>query len=317
MANQDPNDREGAGKAIMWMTPRMISTALASCMSGIPDCEIWYEPYGFCHFAEEEMKKAGIVDIPRSYDGHEREFSLASERLGLIFNCEFVADQLTYSSVQKRLEESNSKFVFVKDESCGMNTDDKKKYLPSGYRHCFLLRHPFQVYNSLRKAGFRQLKASNLLPPDTQEKTFDMRQYIAVYYLENMFQHHYNLWKYVKENIDPYVIVIDASDLLNHPSEVMSKYCQAMGFPYSESMLEWEASEEMAKTWKWPSPNQYRSKIFKGAALESSRFLAAAPIPARDDLPPDVIDLADEAMPYYEEMFLSRIKVSAEAVQDS
>ncbi|XP_072165511.1 uncharacterized protein [Diadema setosum] len=314
MENQQPNVVEGTGKAILWTTPRMVSTAFAKCMGGIPDCEVWFEPYGYCNFAREEMGKAGTTDVPISSAGYEEPFQMAAERLGKILSCDFDIERLQYPNVKRKLEQSDWKYVFVKDQSSGMTDERLRMYLPAGFKHAFLIRNPFLVYNSLRKAGFKQLSAGNLLDESqNKEDTFDMRYYLADYYFEDAYQHHYNLWKYVKENIDPSTMVIDASDLLNHPGEVMSKYCQAMGFPYSESMLEWEASREVTATWKWPADTLYQNKAFMGVALESSKFNASAPIPPKDKLTPDVIALGEEAMPLYEEMYRNRLKVNVSA----
>ena len=46
-----------------------------------------------------------------------------------------------------------------------------------------------------------------------------------------LFKEHYDLWKYVKENLDPNPVIIDSDDLLSDPAVMMSKYCTALGIP--------------------------------------------------------------------------------------
>ena len=52
------------------------------------------------------------------------------------------------------------------------------------------------------------------------------------------------------------ICVIDADDLLDHPADVVSAFCESVGLEYRESMLKWdtEKDEEQAKDAfaKWP-----------------------------------------------------------------
>ncbi|XP_071495112.1 uncharacterized protein [Diadema antillarum] len=313
MANQPTSNPAPTGKAILWTTPRMIAMAFTKCLSGVPGCQIWIEPFGFSSFAREEMKKAGITELPWCYEGHEKEFKVASENLENFLNCYFPPERLPFANVKRALEESDSKYVFVKDESVSMKAEDAKKYLPTSYKHSFLLRHPLLVFNSFRKALFGQLSASNSLKDESHksEDVFDLRLYARDYYVEDLFENHYNMWKYVKENIDPSPMVIDAADLLDHPHQVVSKYCECVGFPYSESLLKWNPSPEVASAWKWPSDTLYRNKTFGGRSMESSEFIKALPAPAKEQLTEDVVELAEQAMPFYDEMYGHRLQISA------
>jgi len=47
------------------------------------------------------------------------------------------------------------------------------------------------------------------------------------------------------------VCVIDADDLLDHPQEIMEKFCQSVGLDYSPSMLEWGADQNCDAFDKW------------------------------------------------------------------
>jgi hypothetical protein len=51
------------------------------------------------------------------------------------------------------------------------------------------------------------------------------------------------------------VVVVDADDLLDHPKEIIQKYCEKVGLDFKESMLNWtesdtEHAEETFEKWK-------------------------------------------------------------------
>ncbi|KAF3928467.1 hypothetical protein ABW20_dc0105416 [Dactylellina cionopaga] len=52
--------------------------------------------------------------------------------------------------------------------------------------------------------------------------------------------------------VKPYeVCVIDADDLLDHPKEVVEKFCEMVGLEFHENMLEWGANEGCESFDKW------------------------------------------------------------------
>ncbi|XP_072164666.1 uncharacterized protein [Diadema setosum] len=307
-----PNDHpvgESGGRAILWMIPRSISTAFTKCMSGIPGCEVWMEPFGFCHFALKELEKIGITEQPTSYDGHEKEFKIAAETLGKYMpEVTYFPDRLPFATIKKDLEESTSKYVFVKDESVAMPTDQRRQFIPKGYQHAFIIRHPLLVYKSMRKGWFAQLQESGMLKfNETDESSFDLCHYAKEDGIDAVFQQHHELWTYIRDHVNPSPLVIDSSALLTNPAPVLREFCEAVGFPYSESLLQWSGSPEVGKSWKWPADNMYKNEAFLGVSMYSTHFTPPAAVPAWEEVTDDVRELAEKAMPYYEDMLKHRI----------
>ena len=117
---------------------------------------------------------------------------------------------------------------------------------------------------------------------------------------------------YLKENgIEEDPIIIDADDLQNHPKSVLRKYCEAVGIPYSDSLLQWEAGEEIVRK-NWLSSKTLlqgnKTASYYEAAFASSCFEPAKDPPSDDDLPPDVVVLAKNAEPFYKELYERRLK---------
>ncbi|XP_071498358.1 uncharacterized protein [Diadema antillarum] len=307
-----PNDiprGQNGGRAILWMTPRSISTAFTKCMSGIPGCEVWMEPFGFTHFALNELEKLGIKDKPVNYAGHEELFKTAAEALEKYMpGVTFFPDRLPFATIKKDLEDSTSKYVFVKDESISMPTDERRQFIPEGYQHAFLIRHPLLVYKSLRKGSFAQYKEAGTLKfNETDESSFDFRPYAKEDGLDAVFQQHHDLWTYIRDHVNPSPLVIDSSALLTNPAPVLQQFCEAVGFPYSESLLQWTGSPEVAKSWKWPGENIYKDEVFLGVAMYSTHFTPPAAVPAWEEVTDDVHELAEKAMPYYDDMLKHRL----------
>ncbi|XP_072164671.1 uncharacterized protein [Diadema setosum] len=305
--NDNPGGERG-GRVILWMIPRSISTAFSKCMSGIPGCEVWMEPFAFCQFALTELEKIGIKDKPMSYAGHEELFKTAAEAMEKYFpQANVFPDRLPFATIKKELEESISKYVFVKDESIAMPTDQKRQFIPKGYKHAFLTRHPLLVYKSMRKGWFAQLqKAGGLKFNETDESSFDFRLYAKELALDAVFQQHHNLWTYIRDHVNPSPLVIDSSALLTNPAPVIQAFCEAVGFPYSESLLQWSGSPEVAKSWKWAGDNIYKNVAFLGVSINSTHFTPPAAAPPWEEVTDDVRELAKKAMPYYEDMLQQR-----------
>ncbi|XP_071496707.1 uncharacterized protein [Diadema antillarum] len=306
---QENPGRKSEGRAILWMILRSISTAFTKCMSGIPGCEVWMEPFGLSQFALTQLKKLGITDGPMSYVGHEEEFKVAAEEVeGYLPGTTFFPDRLPFATIKKELEESTSKYVFVKDESYAISTDQRRQFIPKGYQHAFLIRHPLLVYKSMRKGWFVQLlEADKLKFNETDESSFDLRPYAKEDGVDIVFQKHHELWTYIRDHINPSPLVIDSSALLTNPAPVLQEFCEAVGFPYSESLLQWSGSPEVGKSWKWPCENAYKNEAFLGVAIYSTHFTPPAAVPPWEEVTDDVRELAEKAMPYYEDMFQHRL----------
>ncbi|XP_071483489.1 uncharacterized protein [Diadema antillarum] len=302
-------DAQPTGRGIVWMVPRTTSTAFAKCMTGIPGCEIWFEPFLFCFIAQKEMEKAGIEDVPMSYKGNEEAYQSVVEKVSdRLFTPDVIPEKIAYATIQKEMEKSESRYVFSKDESFAMQSSVQRRYLPSGYRHAFLIRHPILVFESMRKTGYKALKGAGMLKYNEDESSFDVREYDEDG-MSRVFQGHHDLWKYIRENVDSSPVVISSTDLLSNPERLLPKFCEAMGYPYSESLLSWDASPDVCKTWRAPSERFQENREFLGASMSSSHFTPPRPVPEFDTLTDDIKEIITEAMPYYQEMYEHRLTI--------
>lgn len=121
----------------------------------------------------------------------------------------------------------------------------------------------------------------------------------------------HDLWKYVKENIDPNPVVIDADDLQTFPEQILRKYCEAVNIPFKTKYLQWEESDQSIKYFNGCLVQMVLGKRlhFYETAFTSSHF---KPIksskPNFEDLTPDCQRYVMENQEGYKEMFESRIK---------
>ena len=213
------------------------------------------------------------------------------------------------SSLKCLLESSTHKHVFVKDIGFTMAKKDYG-FIPEGYTHTFLIRHPLRVFVSYRKALVETILEREVIPGVT-EMTFDIgHNYPSLVPPDVMFNDMYDLWKHVEENSMGNSIVIDGDDLLSNPAEILPKYCRSVGLPFTESMLKWDASTEVVNNWRLPAKGlTERFGHFLKRALKSSEFLPSNPMPDREHVTPDVIRCVDQNIEYYNEMYNARIKI--------
>ncbi|XP_071483451.1 uncharacterized protein [Diadema antillarum] len=298
-------------KIFLWCVPRVISSAFAKCLSAIPEMEIYFEPFLYCNLAGRVYKKSHGEDLPLVYKGNEEVLGKAAELLGGIARSKMESSRLAYSTMKETLESTQSKYVFVKDMASGVASDDTRKYLPSGFKYTFLIRDPIRSISSYRKAMFAQFTELGLLKDESaNEQTYDVERDDILFpsgcYVEEL----YDLWKYVKENIDSDPIVIDADDLLTKPAEYLKAYCDKVGLPYTESLLKWEASTESLKSWKAAGDNLVLDVVnFYGSAMRSSEFFPPSRKPDPNKLTRDVRRCADKVMKFYNEMAESKLKL--------
>ncbi|XP_072171348.1 uncharacterized protein [Diadema setosum] len=303
---------EAQNRTIMWCVPRTISSAVTKCFSAIEGIEVWFEPYFYCLVTETTMARDRNLTIPKEYEGNEDLYQQAADHVQAVRRYDVLKPQhLSYASIQRFLERSTGKHVFVKDMGTAMKSCNFE-FLPKGYKHTFLIRHPLRVFNSLRKATYTRLTELDMISGESShEKTLDVgRDYPFMDPSQLAFGELYELWKYVRENLDSDPIVIDADDLLSNPAELLPKYCEAIGLPYDESLLRWDASMALTGKWNVAGEGLIESiKGFYGRALTTGIFAPPGPMPSRNHLTPDVIRCTDAVMKYYDELYESRLRV--------
>lgn len=215
-----------------------------------------------------------------------------------------------YDEVKQAFERSTSKHVFVKDAALGIS-EKEHPFIPTGYKHTFIIRHPLRSFYSQRKMMFEHFSKLGLLSGEAaDEATYDVERHNH-YMTPGLFiKDVYDLWKYIRENVDSDPIVMDGDDLLANPSEMLPKYCRAVGLPYEESRLKWDASLKVVKNWKLPADDLVENIVaWYGTATRSSEFKPANRMPSRDEVTHDVIRCTDQVLPFYKEMYEHRMKV--------
>ncbi|XP_071485188.1 uncharacterized protein [Diadema antillarum] len=311
-------------RVVMWCVPRTASTAVAKCLTALDNTQVWFDPYGIAAMQESSLKMMA-VEMPKSWDEFRPQELLT--KLGAMVKGtpleEKFKPELYDTSVwvrdgcRRQLEALPAgKSVFVKDMAYGVTGHlDLLPSKASGLRHTFLIRDPARMFPSWRKILIETMKAMPMpgqKPPD--EATFDLTTDHPLVRPGMTYKCQYDLWKYVKENLDPNPVVIDTDDLLAAPAAVLSRYFKECGMPWDEKLLKWDASADVVKKWKtlFPlvgTPNDDTIKISYGKAFASSSFTASAPKIPRSEMTPDVIKAVDETSAYYNEMAATKIRV--------
>jgi hypothetical protein len=92
--------------------------------------------------------------------------------------------------------------------------------------------------------------------------------------------------------------VIDADDVLADPSRVLTALCAALAIPFDEAMLAWPPGPR--------SSDGVWAAHWYDAVDRSTGFGSPRPMPTLSD--PDLIRIADEAMPLYERLAAFRVR---------
>jgi len=91
--------------------------------------------------------------------------------------------------------------------------------------------------------------------------------------------------------------VLDARDLLRDPRAALTALCGALGIPFSEAMLSWPPGRrDTDGVW---------GEHWYAAVEQSTGFQPYRP--RAIDLPPDLEGLAEDARPYYAELYEARL----------
>jgi len=91
--------------------------------------------------------------------------------------------------------------------------------------------------------------------------------------------------------------VLDARDVLRDPRRALTALCEALGIPFDEAMLSWPPGRrETDGVW---------AAHWYGSVEASTGFQPYTP--RRVDLPPDLEGLAEDARPFYAELYEARL----------
>ncbi|XP_071485187.1 uncharacterized protein [Diadema antillarum] len=309
-------------RVLMWCVPRSVSTAIAKCFSFIDNTQVWFEPYCLAFFQDFQMGMMGL-QLPKraeDFDSQQVFEKVAVMLKGTPMEGMFSPSMIDMSlflrdSIRKQLDSLPAdKSVFIKDMAYGIsNHHDLLPSKDSGFRHTFLIRDPERMFPSWRNLLMAQLKQMPM--PGQKEikpETFDMTEDPPFMMPGYTYKCQYDLWKFVKENLDPNPVIIDIDELLSNPATMLPKYFEACGMTWDEKYLQWDASPEVTKSWRciFPltgSPADNMVAVTHQNAFNSSAFKPSKPKISRDEMTPDVIKAIDATSAYYNEMAAARI----------
>lgn len=190
----------------------------------------------------------------------------------------------------------NFDLVFIKDMA--YYTKGRLKMLQDffpGAKHSFLIRDPEKSIPSLYRISEN---------PEIRSSGWD-------YFEPNEagFKELYELYEFVKENLDPNPVIVNADDLLESPKQIMKAYCDGVDIRYEDHMTSWKAGE-VPLAWQdgW-------AQAWRQGAINSSGFIkpsmsktAGASGELEVTYPTDVIKAIEESRPFYDKLCTAKIR---------
>ena len=211
-------------------------------------------------------------------------------------------DLCTYEWAKKRLETPQlGKVVFAKDHAYALC--DKYDLVPSNFVHTFLIRHPHKTLPSLRKA---------LIEHNELSASLSSAELMSKYYAPRYgYGEQHDLVNYLRKR-KQLVVIIDADDLQDNPESIIRQYCEAVNIPFEDSYLKWESGVRLLRQWHISKSFLYYGidgdvKYYE-TAIKSTHFLPPQPMPSKEDLPEDLLEIIDSVMPHYHHMYEMRLK---------
>ncbi|XP_077984763.1 uncharacterized protein LOC144439353 [Glandiceps talaboti] len=258
-------------KVMLWSYWRSRATALEFSMASVKSFKVFHDEFSIAALAGQE--KHPLVPKPI--------LALPGYR---------------FSEVKQRLEAdySGKEAVFAMDHAA-LAIMDKLDYIPEGYQHVFLIRHPKEAIPSAYEAmvdieerfGIVQLDVANLI-----------MKFGSMSHFKRLFDH------VTGKGYSP--IVIDSEDLVTNTRETLLKLCDKTGLPFYDSMLEWEPGN--INHWL------YFARLLPVAdtrlytvAYESSSFVNISSPCDLGDLPGELKQLIEKDKPIYEDMLKLKI----------
>ncbi|XP_072019651.1 uncharacterized protein [Amphiura filiformis] len=287
-------------RVMMWCPPRSTSTAILKCLTYVPNSQVWCEPFLFAdHCGPDGNFRTEFMQWLKDLWGVNDSLAEIKKIKG-----GFLAHDTPFSWIKEQLESSppGIKVIFCKEMTWGF--DNHYQSLPKGFKHTFLIRHPYKVFHSWKKMINRGMTDESNHYKLTDQPAFLLPKGYH-------FKEVYDMWKHVKETVEPNPVVVDVDDILSDPGRVLKAFCEAVGIPYSDDLLTWPAGREcMDEMWN-VSKEEITAHNYGGHNMETFRstgFIKPKPCPKREELDEDVLHCSDASMKYYQEMYENKLK---------
>ncbi|XP_022084420.1 branched-chain-amino-acid aminotransferase-like protein 2 [Acanthaster planci] len=255
-----------------WSTSRCLSTVFMKCLSMTEGALAWLEPFSTAeHYGPQgRLLPPGVVPKEPDYK---------------------------HAWVKQKLEgdfEGHS-LVFVKDLAYAVT--ERLQFLPNGYRHSFLIRHPLKsfmsFYRLLKKTfGESEVDFQGWLP----QKGFGYGELAE-------------LADYVERDLRQPLVIVDADDIQRQPKVMVEKYCRALGLPFSESILTWEPG--IPKNWilRKAITEAGDYSPFIATMVNSHSFIRSScqTTISQEEVPQVVKEMVEVALPFYEKLHARRL----------
>ncbi|XP_077987036.1 uncharacterized protein LOC144441354 [Glandiceps talaboti] len=175
---------------IIWSSPRSLSSAFCRVITNSPEVKTYFEIYDEAYYFGEDRLSQLYGHIP------------------IKPNCKF-------EDIKRRLDKETPPESHVVLKDMAHTVTSKLEYLPTGYQHTFLIRHPVKVFLSLYKVTKKSsINCDKPWPSDFKN-----------------FKAFGELYDYVinKTVTDKQIVVVDADDIQRDPARMFEKYCHAVG----------------------------------------------------------------------------------------
>ena len=243
---------------------------------------LWTAPRSVSSAFERSIRELNGVKV--LFEPHQDPYYRGPERHFVNPNDPILLDATFESADEKLLQPyPDHKAVFVKNHAYFVE-GRYKKYTEGKFsilQHTFLIRDPLKAIVSQQKA--RKRSGFRLDPHDNGIKQL------------------HDLFKTV-QLVQPNPVVIDADDLLADPKGIMQQYCSVTGLPFDEGMLTWTPG--VVSDW---TRNPYYQE-WHGNAMMSSGFMIMKLPDQTAELPKEIREAVEQALPFYEAMYAMRMK---------
>ena len=227
-------------RILLWSYPRTVSTAFVRSITMIPKIKIFNELYSAAFFMGPNRKNKWFPLWAPSY---------------------------TYKHCKDRLEskQPDHDLIFAKEFALDMHLHFD--WIPKGYRHTLLIRHPLKVYPSLKK----MLCSSWVVRTTTRGARIRTLFPVDWYFNRDLWE----LYQYLKDTTGQTPIIMDASDLIEDPETMMRWYCETTGITFHPQILTWNQEKLRRLPWEMPRIINFANWLvgcYKNA-LNSSGFI--------------------------------------------